>query len=59
MRDDLIYCPNCKKRMPFMCVEKYVRKFELPKDESPEKVYVIQCEKCEYPIGVYPAKEGE
>jgi len=54
MRDDLIYCPNCKKPMPFMRVEKNVRIFELPKDESPEKIYVIQCEKCEYPIGVYP-----
>lgn len=58
MTDDKIFCPNCKEWQPFQRVEKYVRKFELSRNDM-AKIYVVECEYCHHPIGVYPAKEGE
>lgn len=53
MTDDVIYCPGCKEKTKFMRVEKYVRIYELSSNDF-EKIFVVQCEECGYPIGVYP-----
>lgn len=52
MNDDLIYCPKCGEGRHFERVEKYVRKRELSRNDK-AKIFVIQCEYCEYPIGAY------
>ena len=54
MDNELIYCPNCKKLRHFVLVEKNVRRYGFPKDET-VTVGVIQCEDedCQYPLGIY------
>lgn len=53
MNDDKIYCPKCGKEQPFMRVDKHVQIFELSMNDT-EKIYVIQCKKCGYPVSAYP-----
>lgn len=55
MSDDLIYCPKCGEGRSFIRKKKFVRDFELSKDDI-EEIYVICCETCEYPIGAYPVR---
>lgn len=51
--DDSIFCPNCKRHTKFIRVEKSVRIFELSSDDF-ERIYVVQCDECGYPISAYP-----
>lgn len=57
MNDELIYCPNCRTIKHFERVEKYVRIRELSRNDK-VKIFVIQCEHCEYPIGAYEEPIG-
>lgn len=56
MTDDLIYCPNCKDFRPFQRIDKYVRIFELSKNDK-VKMYVVECAECHYPIGAFQEQE--
>ena len=53
MSSNLIYCPNCDCLQPFIRVDKYVRIYELSRDDT-EAIHVIQCDECGYPIAAYP-----
>lgn len=56
MNDEKIYCPKCGKEQPFLRVDKNVRIYELSKNDT-EKVHVIQCAVCNYPISAYSRQE--
>lgn len=53
MNDELIFCPKCGSYENFVRTDKYVRIYEFSKGDK-TKIQVICCNKCGYPIGVYP-----
>lgn len=54
MNDQLIFCPQCKEYRKFIISDKYVRIFELSNNDK-EKIRLISCKECDYPIGVLPS----
>lgn len=55
MNDHLIFCPKCNDYRNFIIFNKYVRDYELSKNDK-IKIKVVSCEVCDYPIGTLPGE---